>query len=122
MPEAVALALAQAIPGTLDHTLAQSRVLSPEQGQSAIAYSGLISGDNEGGGTAEDTYIYASKTQTHELPLNKVDWAAIEEALEKKREEDARMMAHNQLIQDVFSKIQNVENRVMGDMRKNNDQ
>jgi len=52
--------------------------------------------------------------ETRALPLDKMDWAILEEALQKKREEEARMMAHNQLIQDVFSKIQSVEARVVG--------
>ena len=69
-------------------------------------------------GALQNAGIHTYHTQTHELPMDKVDWAAIEEAMEKKREEDARMMAHNQLIQDVFSKIQGVESRVVGENRE----
>jgi hypothetical protein len=67
---------------------------------------------------AEDRF--ANTMPTHELPLDKMDWAAIEEALEKKREEYARIMAHNQLIQDVFSKIQSVESRLIGNKQDSN--
>jgi len=42
--------------------------------------------------------------------------------LEKKRTEDARIMAHNQLIQDVFSKLKGVENRLTGNSREDSEQ
>ena len=118
MPESVAMALTQAMPGVLDQTIAQPLPQAAEGERPVLAYGG---GRQSSEKAAENSYTYASNTQTRELPLNKVDWAAIEEALEKKHEEDARMMAHNQLIQDVFSKIQKVENRVMGKMRSNDD-
>jgi len=126
MPEAVAQTLVQASPTTPEQTIMQdlpkAAAEMPEQKQFSLpknerrqiaAMLTAMSGD-----TAEDNSIRTIHTQTHELPLDKVDWAAIEEALEKKREEDARIMAHNKLIQDVFSKIQSVENRVMGEMQE----
>jgi hypothetical protein len=73
----------------------------------------------ESGEGAEEYFTNLSRTQTHELPRDKMDWATIEEALEKKREEYARIMAHNQLIQNVFAKIQGVESRVVGEKLEN---
>jgi hypothetical protein len=127
MPEAVAQTLVQVSPETLEQPVVQDSPKMTEQAkeqrQSALpnnerrqiaAMLTAMSGEEQ-----EDISTRTSQTQTHELPLDKVDWAAIEEALEKKREEDARIMAHNKLIQDVFSKIQGVENRVMGEMQDN---
>ena len=72
--------------------------------------------------TEEDLSAHTPQTQTHELPLDKMDWTAVEKALEKKRDEYARIMAHNQLIQNVFSKIQSVEDSVVGSNREHNEQ
>jgi hypothetical protein len=79
--------------------------------------SGMLTTEHEE--TVE--YSLADTAPTHELPIDKLDWAAIEEALEKKREEYARIMAHNQLIQNVFAKIQSVESRVIGEKSENTD-
>jgi hypothetical protein len=78
--------------------------------------SGMLTVEEEE--AAEDDTEIVAQTQTHELPLEEMDWATIEEALERKREESARIMAHNQLIQNVFSKIQGVENRVVGENKE----
>lgn len=54
---------------------------------------------------------YEGKTRV--LPLNEVDWNSVEAELQKKREEEARIMAQNMHIQEVFAKVKDVEARLL---------
>ena len=126
IPGMVAQNQGQPIPGTAQQSMAQIMPQisgqTAEQERSSLSanerrqITGMMAADSLG--AADDAF--SNTMATHELPMDKLDWAAIEEALEKKREEYARIMAHNQLIQDVFSKIQNVETRLIGNKPENN--
>lgn len=56
--------------------------------------------------------VYGEPGETHMLALETVNWQAIEEEMQQRREEEARIMAQNYQIQEVFSKIREVEERL----------
>ncbi|MCL1975461.1 MAG: hypothetical protein FWG61_04785 [Firmicutes bacterium] len=118
--------LPQASPAAITHNTDDMKQDSAEPPQASIAANnrrqvpGMLTAEPKE--EEKDSINDTSHTQTYKLPMDKMDWAAVEEALEKKREEYARIMAHNQLIQSVFSKIQGVENRVVGELQKNEEQ
>lgn len=51
--------------------------------------------------------------ETRVLPLDEVDWSAIEAELERKREEAANIMAQNVHIQEVFAKVKDIEGQIL---------
>ena len=104
------------------HLIAQMRVNeqlidqlhSYEQPPASESYRQQITGlvVDSGAPPAENSPAYSADAQMREIPFGQIDWGMVEEAKKRKDEEDARMMAHNRLIQDVFSKIQRVQDKV----------
>lgn len=75
--------------------------------------SGAFTGAADAAEPIPEHTIYGQPGVTHMLALEDIDWNAIEDEMQKRREEEARIMAQNQQIQEVFSKIKNIEERLM---------
>lgn len=91
----------------------------PSPRRTVPGLTGVFAGSTGVADSTEQT-AYGQPGATHMLALEDIDWDAIENDMQRRREEEARIMAQNQQIQEVFSKIKDVEERLMAEQQDNN--
>lgn len=113
--------IADTAPEALPEEALPEKVLPEEIAPPHHAVPG-ISGTFAGSAGAEATVAaehtaYGEPGATHVLALEDINWHAIEEDMKKRREEESLIMAQNKQIQEVFSKIKDIESSLMSEQQ-----